>query len=994
MLPSTHGRQSREYPHSQSMLDTLPLGIVVQDAEGRITHCNPAAERILGLSFDQMRGITSIDPSWRAVDESGATFPGERHPAMQALRSGQPVTDVVMGIFNPLVATQTWIHVSATPIKDATNATVLAVYALFEDITDRRRMQAQLHENQDQYKVAIETSTDGLLVVDDLGRIIEVNQAYATLSGYTRDELLQMSILDVEARENPAETQEHLEQTATRGHDLFETVHKAKDGRTWPVEVATTYSPAGGGRYFAFHRDISRRKSYETQTRQFEALVQSSQDTIVSKTLDGTVTSWNAAACALFGYGADEMVGNSLRVLLPSDRYDEEQDILERIRQNQNVNTVETLRLRKDGSVVDVSVSISPIRDHAGTIVGASMIARDITEHKRNERVHAARTRLMKYATDHSLHELLVATLDEVCVLTGSAIGFYHFLDADQKTLSLQAWSTRTMREYCHAAGAGTHYPVADAGVWVDCIRERAAVIHNDYAALKHKRGLPPGHAALVRELVIPVFRHDLIVAILGVGNKQAHYSDQDVQIVSQLADMAWDFAQTKRVEETLRESEERFRRAMDATHDGIWDLNTEDDSGYFSPSYYRLLGYEPGNFDMVAGSWISRIHPDDAARVIKANQDCIDNKTESFDAEYRMLAKDGSWKWIRGRGKAFSRNASGRALRMVGTHIDITEHKEAEIQINFLAYHDQLTGLPNRTLFFDRFSQAAIFAKRTEKQIALLFLDLDGFKPINDQYGHEAGDVVLSAVADRLLASVRGIDTVARLGGDEFAVLLGQLESPQEAGLVAAKLVTAVAQKIDLINDGQVAVSASIGITMCPADGSELDVLLGKADAAMYQSKERGGNRFTFWDCSGLVPADDDVWIQFGPEHLVGHELMDEQHRKLVELGAQLHQSLRGGVASEVISAQLSQLLEFVQFHFTSESRLMERCRYPGKIAHDWAHARLLADAVHFETLLHRGGDVFVLRSIKEWLLKHIETEDKALGEYLSLPENAAALQ
>lgn len=238
------------------------------------------------------------------------------------------------------------------------------------------------------------------------------------------------------------------------------------------------------------------------------------------------------------------------------------------------------------------------------------------------------------------------------------------------------------------------------------------------------------------------------------------------------------------------------------------------------------------------------------------------------------------------------------------------------------------------------------------------------------------------------------GIDTVARLGGDEFAVLLGQLESPQEAGLVAAKLVTAVAQKIDLINDGQVAVSASIGITMCPADGSELDVLLGKADAAMYQSKERGGNRFTFWDCSGLVPADDDVWIQFGPEHLVGHELMDEQHRKLVELGAQLHQSIRVGVASEVISAQLSQLLEFVQFHFTTESRLMERCRYPGKIAHDWAHARLLADAVHFETLLHRGGDVFVLRSIKEWLLKHIETEDKALGEYLSLPENAAALQ
>jgi diguanylate cyclase (GGDEF)-like protein/PAS domain S-box-containing protein/hemerythrin-like metal-binding protein len=962
----------------------MPFGIVVRNTEGRITQCNPAAERILGLSVDQLIGATSIDPRWHAVDESGATFSGEHHPAMRALATGEPVTDVVMGVFNPQLEAQVWLNVSATPIKEDASGKVVAVYAIFQDITDRRRTQAELAEKRAQYQIAIETSTDGFLVVDTTGRISEANQAYATLSGYTRDELLHMSIPELEARENPDQTQQHIRTALGQGYELFESQHRAKDGRIWPVEVAMTYSEAGGGRFFAFLRDISRRKEYDAQNMRFEALVESSQDAIIGKTLDGIVTSWNAGAQSLFGYSPQEMVGQPIQILLPKDRHQEEDDILAGIRRGESVSHIETLRVRKDGSLVDVSVSISPIRNSEGAIVGASKIARDISGPKRNERIQAARERLMKFAGDHSLHDLLVATLDEVCLLTGSAIGFYHFLDSDQKTLSLQAWSTRTTQEYCTAAGAGAHYNIDEAGVWVDCIRQRAATIHNDYATLPNKRGLPPGHAALVREMVIPVFRNNLIVAILGVGNKNVFYSDLDVQAASQLADMVWDLIETKRAELSLRESEERFQRVMEATHDGIWDWNTEDDSGYFSPSYFRLLGYEPGAFPMNASGWTQLIHPDDVSRVLQVNQECIENRIENFEVEYRMRAKDGSWKWILGRGKAFRRNAMGRALRMVGTHIDITERKEAEIQINFLAYHDQLTGLPNRTLFFDRFSQAITFARRTEKKLALLFLDLDGFKPVNDRYGHDAGDIVLKAVAERLQAAIRGIDTVARLGGDEFAMILGQLDSPQEAGLVAAKLVAVVGQPVALDNGELATVTASIGIAMHPANGSEMDLLLGKADAAMYQSKERGGNRFTFWDGASQEHRDADHWIELGAEQLVGFEPIDAQHRHLADLCNQLHQSIRAGMASNAVAAQLCELLEYVKFHFLSESRWMEQTRYPGKKSHDRAHARLLVDASHFENLLHRGGDLFVLRSISDWLVDHIQSEDMALGAFL----------
>jgi len=184
----------------------------------------------------------------------------------------------------------------------------------------------------------------------------------------------------------------------------------------------------------------------------------------------------------------------------------------------------------------------------------------DITERKRSEAIWQARARLAEFASTHSLGELLTATLDEVEALTDSRIGFYHFLEADQHTLSLQAWSTRTVRESCTAQGFDRHYDVSRAGIWVDCIRERRPVIHNDYAAAPGRQGMPDGHAAVTREVVVPVFRGDQIVAVLGVGNKPWPYGDEDVRVVSLLADLAWDIAERKQAEARLRESEQRFR--------------------------------------------------------------------------------------------------------------------------------------------------------------------------------------------------------------------------------------------------------------------------------------------------------------------------------------------------------------------------------------------------------------------------------------------------
>ncbi len=240
----------------------------------------------------------------------------------------------------------------------------------------------------------------------------------------------------------------------------------------------------------------------------------------------------------------------------------------------QAVMNIEEKETWKDGRITWVRTSKMPLFDQDGNISGTFGISSDITELKRMESLLHARMRLLEFGNSHSIEEMLVRALDEVGEITDSPIGFYHFVDEDQSNLTLQAWSTRTTQEFCTAAGKGSHYAVEQAGVWADALRERRAIIHNNYAGLASKKGLPEGHAQVHRELVVPIFRREKVVAILGVGNKPTDYTAQDLETVSYLADIAWHICSRVRTEQELRESEAHFRAVTESAIDAILTID------------------------------------------------------------------------------------------------------------------------------------------------------------------------------------------------------------------------------------------------------------------------------------------------------------------------------------------------------------------------------------------------------------------------------------
>ena len=376
-----------------------------------------------------------------------------------------------------------------------------------------------------------------------------------------------------------------------------------------------------------------------------------------------------------------------------------------------------------------------------------------------------------------------------------------------------------------------------------------ATEVQHDGLALKKTEHLNLlGHEWLLAAKSLPAFdaainhQKSRLIAVMGLLASLALMA-----LVQSLVTRARAREEIHAIDVKLRDSEQRWKFALEGSGDGVWDWNLQTNEVVFSKRWKEMLGYCEAEIVDSYESWKSLVFPSDLNAAIDTLQQALSGESKTYSQEYRMKCKDGSWKWVLDRGMVVSVDEEGKPLRMVGTHADITFLKKSEETIWRQANFDSLTGLPNRRMFYDRLEQELKKAHRAGLQLALIFLDLDRFKEVNDTLGHYQGDILLEEAARRLSYCVRETDTVARLGGDEFIIILGELEDAAVVERIAQKILLELAEPFKL--DNEVAyVAGSLGITLYPSDALKIEDLVKNVDQAMYAAKNMGGNRYSYF--------------------------------------------------------------------------------------------------------------------------------------------------
>jgi diguanylate cyclase (GGDEF)-like protein/PAS domain S-box-containing protein len=423
-------------------------------------------------------------------------------------------------------------------------------------------------------------------------------------------------------------------------------------------------------------------------------------------------------------------------------------------------------------------------------------------------------------------------------------------IDDDEDDVILTSGMLRALR-------TGTRYVVESAATRTQVMAHLDAGSHDVYL-VDYRMGVVTGLE--IATLILDRNPHSPVIMLTGMDDRDIDVQAAELGISDYLIKGGLDGRTLERsiryavshqkALKALSESEARYALALAGAQDGVWDWDIEANTLYFSGRFAEVLGFEPATLPapMHPEEWSRRVHPEDIPAIQTAMRDHLSGRSDQYEAEFRMRVIDGGYRWMLTRGTA-ARRPDGRAIRVTGSQSDVTERKLAELQLVHDALHDSLTGLPNRVLFQDRLDH---LLKRDLRRgpsyaAAVLFLDLDRFKIVNDSLGHLHGDQLLIEVARRLQGALRPADSVARLGGDEFTVLLEDLTDFGEAECVADRILGVFSAPF-VIEGRDVYLSASIGIAMVPPAATAEEVIRD-ADAAMYRAKSEGKGRHALFD-------------------------------------------------------------------------------------------------------------------------------------------------
>lgn len=579
-----------------------------------------------------------------------------------------------------------------------------------------QRTQEKVRHSEELLRKFFEISVNYCYMLSSEGVIVDVNASALKTLGYTRDDLVGQSIPKIYAPESHARAREVFEKWKRTGRvENEELVILTKSGQRRTVLLNASAHKSDRGLFsVSVQTDITERKKAEEalryKTSLLNSLIEALPDGVYFKDTGRRHLIVNRAYEDFFGLNEQEAIGKTIEEFVAPDKAEQSRNTDEAVIETKAPLLAEHSWPNKSGDSRLFETRKFPIFDDLGEIAAVGGISRDITDRKRAEerlRKEGLRANLLlglyKKAQDLTDKELYDYALDQAVQLTDSTIGFFHLVADDQKTIILTTWNSEALKN-CTASYA-THYPLEQAGNWVDCVRLKRAVIYNDFSASPNRKGLPAGHAPVRRFMSIPVLDGDKVRIIFGVGNKAEGYDDDDVRQIELVAGELQKVLKQRRSDAELRESEERFRVMADSSPVMLWMSGTDALCTFFSKGWLEFRGrameQELGN------GWAEGVHPDDLSRCLDTYLSSSEVR-EDFRMEYRLKRHDGDFRWILDTGvPRFGPN--GEFMGYIGSCIDITERKRDEDALERLNRELRAVSYCNQTMMRAENEQALL---------------------------------------------------------------------------------------------------------------------------------------------------------------------------------------------------------------------------------------------------------------------------------------------